>query len=138
MSNATLKRPVILVFLVVAGILSLAIAIEGIGYLRFLFRAQSPEAVAMKMARSSVRVKQALGEPLRVSSIISGNLISRGGFGNADLNIHVVGPLGRGRISEWAQENKSKWSVCSLSFKPDDSDAVISLVDEASAHCERE
>jgi len=79
-----------------------------------------------------------LGEPMRVSRIAEGRILANRGDGNADLTVQISGPLGRGKLDEWAQEENGKWQVCGLQFESSDGSTSITLVDESLTHCEPE
>jgi len=83
-------------------------------------------------------MKHLLGEPMHVSRIVKGRILSNRGEGNADLTVQIRGPLGRGKLDEWAQEENGKWHICGLEFELRGSSTGITLVDESLTHCERE
>jgi Cytochrome oxidase complex assembly protein 1 len=118
-----------------------AVTVIGLGLLwvwRFERNARAPIGVAMDVARSSARLQKAIGTPMRAEQLARGNLVGSGGFGTADLMVRIAGPNGRGTLSEWAQESAGEWHVCSLSFHPRDGGQDLTLVDDATTHCERE
>ena len=116
----------------------LLLVLAGAWILRFERQSQAPAALAVRTARSSARVKQLLGEPIRVSRIAKGHILAIRGDGNADLTVEIRGPLGRGKLHEWAQEENGKWHICGLDFESSDSATSVTLVDETLTHCERE
>jgi hypothetical protein len=120
----------------VIGLLLLVFA--GVWILRFECQSQAPVGLAARAARSSARVKQLLGEPMRVSRIAKGRILTYRGDGNADLTVQIRGPLGRGRLNEWAQEENGKWHICGLEFESSDDLTDITLVDDSMTHCDRE
>jgi hypothetical protein len=75
---------------------------------------------------------------MRVSRIARGRILADRGDGNADLTVQIRGPLGRGKLDEWAQEENGKWHICGLDFESSDGSTNIPLVDESLTHCERE
>jgi hypothetical protein len=107
-------------------------------FLSLSIRAQAPARLAASRARSSAEVRQVIGQPLNTGRFVKGYLISKGGNGNADLTIPIYGPLGRGTLLEWAQEDEGKWHICSLVFRSSDASTTTQLVSDASTHCERE
>lgn len=121
----------------ITGLLLLAILVC-IWILRFEFRAQAPLAVAARTARSSAPIQRLLGNQIHVSKVVTGDLISSGGYGNADLKIKIRGPLGEGTLYDWTQEEHGRWFICSLNFKSSDGSNAMSLKDYDAAHCERE
>jgi len=120
-----------------AGVLLLLI-LTGIWILHFERQARTPVGLAARAARGSAEIRQLLGEPLRVARFTRGTLFSNRGEGNADLILHIVGPLGRGTLYEWAQEVGGKWLICYLQFRSSNRSTNITLVDDSSTHCERE
>lgn len=118
-----------------------AVVVIGLGLMwvwRFESNARAPIGVAMQVARSSAQMQKAIGTPMRAERLARGSLVENGGDGNADLVVRIDGPKGRGALSEWAQEVDGRWQVCSLTFHPRDGGADLTLVDDATAHCERE
>jgi len=105
---------------------------------RFEARVRIPVALAKSAARNSPEMRSLLGEPLHFSRIVRGNLSSDHGDGNADLIIRVGGPLGRGALNEWAQEDNGKWHICSMVFQPSGGSSSILILDGSSNHCESE
>ena len=126
--TATIASMIVLPLLVMAGA----------WILRFEHQSRAPVALAARTARSSAKVRQMLGEPMRVSRIAEGRILANRGDGNADLTVQISGPLGRGKLDEWAQEENGKWHICGLQFESSDGSTSITLVDESLTHCERE
>ena len=119
-------------------IVLLLLVLAGAWILRFEHQSRAPVALAARTARSSAKVRQMLGEPMRVSRIAEGRILANRGDGNADLTVQISGPLGRGKLDEWAQEENGKWQVCGLQFESSDGSTSITLVDESLTHCEPE
>jgi hypothetical protein len=111
----------------VAGSIVLVLASAWIA--RFEYRLRPPVALAAKAARKSQEIRQLIGEPMHVSRIAKGRLLSNRGSGSADLTIQIRGPLGRGTLDEWAQENKGRWHICTLQFLSNGNSIPIALVD---------
>ena len=97
-----------------------------------------PVKLAVSIARGSSEVERAIGAPLRQSRFTTGNLVAKAGNGTADLTIRISGPLGNGALLEWAQEDRGQWQVCSLLFRSIHTTGDLTLVSDASTHCERE
>jgi hypothetical protein len=129
-----MSRTVLVTFMI--GLLLLVLA--GAWILRFERQSRAPVALAAQTARSSARTKQLLGEPMHVSRIAKGRILSSRGDGDADLTVQIRGPLGRGELDEWAQEENGKWHICGLGFESSGGSTRITLVDESLSHCERE
>jgi hypothetical protein len=132
----TFKRRAVQVFLALGVFLLLVIV--GFWILRFERRIRAPIALAARTVRGSSEVRHVLGSPMMVGRFVKGNLNSGNGNGNADLAIPLYGPLGRGTLLEWTQEDAGKWSICSLVFRSSDGLTSITLVEDSSTHCERE
>jgi len=124
--------------MVTSAIGSLLLVLAAVWILKFERQSRAPLALAAQTARGSARMRQLLGEPMRVSRIGHGRILANRGDGNADLTVQIRGPLGRGKLDEWAQEENGKWHICGLDFEPNDGSTRITLVDESVTHCERE
>jgi hypothetical protein len=105
---------------------------------RFEMQGRAPAALAKHAARNSPRLRNLLGEPRHFSRIVRGSLSSGHGDGNADLIIRIGGPLGRGALNEWAQEDEGEWHICSLVFQPSGRSSSILIIDGSSSHCKSE
>ncbi len=126
--NALILAPVALFPFLLVGVL-------------FAFKSSSQKRAiadpAIYMAQTSPKVEAALGLPIQPGWPVRGSVISKHGFGNADLQIPLNGSRGKGTLSEWAQQEKGKWHICSLRFSAPDG-TLLTLVDEATTHCEPE
>jgi hypothetical protein len=107
-------------------------------YLRFSINARAPARLAINEAQGAASVQRMIGEPLHSSRFIRGILLSKDGYGNADLTIPVSGSHGHGTLFEWAQEDKGKWHICSLILRPTDAVIATEIVSDTATHCERE
>ena len=116
----------------------LLLVLAGAWILRFECQSRAPVALAARTARSSARVRQLLGEPMSVSRLAQGHIFTNRGDGNADLTVQIRGPLGRGKLDEWAQEENGTWHICGLQFESSHGSTRIPLVDESLTHCEPE
>ena len=92
---------------------------------------------AIYLAQTSPKIEAILGLPIQPGWPVRGSVISKHGFGNADLGIPLNGSRSKGILSEWAQQEKGKWHICSLRFTAQDQ-TLVTLVDEATTHCEPE
>lgn len=118
--------------------LALLLSVAGTWIVRFERRAREPVRLATSVARRSAEVRHLIGEPIHVGRWAKGNLVANHGEGTADLTISIHGPLGRGTLLEWAQEDAGKWRLCSLLFRSNDVSTGTTLVSDASTHCDRE
>jgi hypothetical protein len=99
----------------------------------------TPRTMAIQMAQISPALMVALGEPLHYGRFPQAKLYGGNGEGNADMAISVSGPLGSGKLIEWAQQSNGQWRICSLVFRPDAAGARnLDIVDSAATHCETE
>lgn len=118
-----------------------AVVVIGLGLTwawRFETNARGPIGAAMQVAQGSAALRSAIGAPMRAERLARGSLVASDGNGTADLVVRIAGPHGRGALTEWAQEVKGQWHVCSLTFEPRNGGADVTLVDDAATHCERE
>jgi hypothetical protein len=133
-----MKQPKNIVPIGLAAVLALVLSIATIWIVSFQSRTREPVKLAADVARASAAVRHLIGEPMKVGRWTKGNLVADNGDGNADLTIPVYGPLGRGILLEWAQEDTGKWHLCSLLLRSNDVSTSITLVSDASTHCDRE
>ena len=103
-----------------------------------LLRNNGAVELAVRTASDSDVVAKAVGKPFRVGRFVTGNINTDAGSGNADLNIRISGPRGKGTLLEWAQENRGKWEICSLLYRPADGSADITIISDENTRCERE
>jgi hypothetical protein len=98
-----------------------------------------PRMMAIRLAQISPALTVALGEPLHFGRFPQAKLQGGKGEGNTDMAISVSGPLGSGKLIEWAQQSGGQWHICSLVFRPDAGGAhSIILVASETTHCETE
>ena len=126
--NALILAPVALFPFLLVGVL-------------FAFKSSSQKRAiadpAIYQAQTTPAVEAALGLPIQPGWPVRGRVISKHGFGNADLQIPLNGSRGKGMLSEWAQQEKGKWHICSLRFVAPNG-TLLTLVDDAATRCERE
>jgi Cytochrome oxidase complex assembly protein 1 len=106
--------------------------------LRFQKRIRAPLSMAITAAHRSTEVNQLTGAPMKAGLLANGHFVGDDLNGTADFTFQIRGPLGRGSLIEWAQEGSGRWNICSLRFRLSDNSKVITLVDDAYTHCERE
>ena len=109
--------------------------------LLFLFKRSSEKRAAadpaIYAAQSSPNVASQIGLPIEAGWSITGNILTSGNDGNADLQIPLHGSHGQGMLIEWAQRQKGRWHLCSLQFNSAIGGKVI-LVDPGNSGCEPE
>ncbi len=76
-----------------------------------ILRASEPYERAMTMAQADERVAQALGEPVRASWYLSGNIAIENGTGHAELSIPLYGPDARGTLEVVATLAADRWII---------------------------
>jgi len=107
----------------------------------FLFRQSSLKRSvadqAIYIAESSPKVAEAIGLPIQPGWPIRGRILTRAGAGNADLQIPLHGSRGQGVLSEWAQQDRGKWHICSLGFQSSNGEN-LRLVESKTSGCEPE
>jgi hypothetical protein len=107
----------------------------------FAFKSSSQKRAiadpAIYAAQTSPAVEAQLGLPIQPGWPVRGSVVSKNGYGNADLQIPLNGSKGKGILSEWAQQEKGKWHICSLDLAAPNG-SQLTLVDEATTHCEPE
>ena len=92
---------------------------------------------AIYIAESSPKVAEAIGLPIQPGWPIRGRILSKSGAGNADLQIPLRGSRSEGILNEWAQQNRGKWRICSLSFQASKGDN-LRLVESVTSACDPE
>ncbi len=110
----------------------------GFYYLGFLRQSGRPTFLALEVARESPAVTESPGGTNLKREFVTGRIISGPDYGNADLTIHVAGPIGSGTLLEWAQNGFQGWHICSLIFRTEPPRHDVVLVDDALTTCERE
>lgn len=106
--------------LAVAACLFLAFALGLTVTAEQMFRHSAVVRTAFGRANLAPCVKEQLGEPVRLGWMITGNMSESNESGEADLEVPIKGPKGKGHISLIAKKESSRWSYQSLSFYLDD------------------
>ncbi len=89
----------------VLGILSLV---------EYSFHHHTVAVQAIERAQSNPDVIQALGQPIKVGLVITGNIHMKDSNGYADLRIPIAGPNGKGIIVLYAKEISQVWQFTFL------------------------
>jgi len=79
-----------------------------------LIRNSEPFKVALQRANDSPEVAAAIGKPLKVGWMISGQINYNGTEGNAQMTIPISGPKGRGTIVISATRHANRWTFQTL------------------------
>jgi hypothetical protein len=90
-----------------------------------MMRATGAYSMAMTQAEDSPCVVQALGSPLTVEWMISGNTNENGDDGSANLSIPVHGPKGKGTLDLDARKLNGAWKIRSLVLNHDSDEIQI-------------
>jgi hypothetical protein len=69
---------------------------------------------ALATARTNPSVIKALGSPIQADRFVTGSIIKRGPFGQADLAIAISGPKGKGTIYAGASKSMGRWTFSQL------------------------
>jgi hypothetical protein len=85
---------------------------------------------ALVMAESNPAVVSALGKPIHDGFFTYGNINVSGSSGNADLEIPISGPKGKGRVYVEAKKSTGEWSFSKLIVQIDQSNERINLLNE--------
>jgi hypothetical protein len=98
----------------------------------------TPTQMAEVLVGRSPEMERSIGKPIRRGYLTSGRMISSKGNGTADISTSISGPLGSGKLFEWAQESEGHWQVCSLVFHPNSGSQTITIVPDDASRCDRE
>jgi hypothetical protein len=98
-----------------AGFLLLVLFVAGVLVLvEVAFQNSEVSKQAAAIARANPQVRQLLGEPITVGTIILGNIHINGSAGHAELAIPISGPKGKGVIHAVANERAEVWRFAFL------------------------
>lgn len=79
-----------------------------------ILKSSEPYREAMARATSSPQVTTALGTPIDDGFLVSGNVRTSGGSGQASLEIPISGPQGKARIYVDAAKSGGRWTFSIL------------------------
>lgn len=91
-------------------------------------RMSDPYKIGIERARESLEVASALGEPLEVGWLVSGNINVNGPSGSADLSVPLSGPDGTGTLFIVAEKTAGEWDFKRLEVEVDGEDTRIDLL----------
>jgi hypothetical protein len=83
---------------------------------------------ALATARTNPSVIKALGSPIQADRFVTGSIIKRGPFGEADLAIAISGPKGKGTIYARASKSMGRWTFSQLAVEIKATKEVIELI----------
>jgi len=72
---------------------------------------------SLSSAKTNPAVIEALGSPITVGFLVSGNTNVNGASGEANLSIPVAGPKGKGTIYVAATKSLGRWNYSGLIFE---------------------
>ena len=70
--------------------------------------------VALARAQANLEVQASLGTPVKAGMFLGGSINTNNGFGNANLNIPISGPRGKGTIYAVATKPAGQWIFSTL------------------------
>ena len=100
----------VLIAVFVGGILSFVVG---------MFRSSYPYQEALARARANPAVVAQLGEPIQPGALVTGSVNLSGASGDADLDIPVSGPKGKGSLYVTAHKRAGEWQFTRLVFVSD-------------------
>jgi len=98
----------LLIFLSCAGVAYLALG---------LMKKTDVYKMAMQRVQTDPRAANAFGTPIESGWFVTGNIRISGGSGNADLEIPVSGPKGKGTIYAAGVKSAGTWSLTTLKVR---------------------
>ena len=91
------------------------------------FKSSDVYKEALSRAQSDPRVVEALGTPIQAGLFVTGSLETQGISGDAQLNIPIHGPKGRGVLYAAARRENGVWNFYTLAVGVNGQDALIPL-----------
>jgi hypothetical protein len=79
---------------------------------------------ALSRARANPEVGRALGTPIDAGWMMSGHINVTNRSGDADIEIPISGPKGKGSIRAVATKSEGKWTYSRLVVQPEHGDAI--------------
>lgn len=95
-------------------------------------RSSDAYELALSEARQHPAVVEALGEPIEVGWLMSGNISVNGASGEADLSIPLEGPKGSGTLYVVADKVAGQWDFERIEVEIDATMERVSLLNDAS------
>jgi Cytochrome oxidase complex assembly protein 1 len=95
-----------------------------------MMRSSEVYTVAMQRARDNPTVVEALGTPIEPGWYLTGEMNTSGASGNANLQIPISGPNGKGDLYIEAKKNAGRWDYQTLTVDIDGREAQIDLLTE--------
>ena len=101
-------------------LLLIALFVGGIVFFVFgVIKSSDVYKTAVAQAKANPRVTDALGTPISEGIVLSGSINTSGDTGNADLNIPVSGPKGKGTIFVTANKSGGIWYYSKMNVHVD-------------------
>jgi Cytochrome oxidase complex assembly protein 1 len=97
------------------------------------FRTSYPYQVAVQRATESPEVAAAIGKPLHIGWLISGNASFKGSEADANFSIPISGPNGAGHIVVAGKKRANHWTLDVLEVDVGGRDQPIQLLESAPA-----
>ena len=114
---------VVAMLLILGAMVSLVLGIFG------MIKSSGAYEQAMARARSSMEVRQALGEPVEDTWYLTGTVHVNGPSGNANLAIPLHGPKAKGILFVEATKSSNQWKFRVLTLSVDGTGERINLLD---------
>ena len=89
---------------------------------------------AIYAAQTSPALEAQIGIPIEPGWPVRGSVVTKGGNGNAYLEIPISGPQGRGVLTQWSLQKYGTWRLCALHFHPKEG-ATLEIVSPANTGC---
>jgi hypothetical protein len=86
-----------------------------------------PKRDALAAAQASPAVKQALGEPMQLGFMMSGQININNDRGHADVSFPIHGPRGKGRVHVVGEMTGDRWTYSVLEAQIDGQPAPVDL-----------
>ena len=83
---------------------------------------------AMARAQENQLVREQIGEPIEAGRLFSGRLVNNGSSGDADLEIPIHGPRGKGVVHAVAEKSDGVWNFTRLEVRIEGHAELIDLL----------
>ncbi len=106
----------------------IALFVGGIVFFVFgVLKSSDVYKTAVAQAKANPRVTAALGTPISEGTVLSGSINTSGDTGNANLNIPISGPKGKGTIFVTASKSGGIWYYSKMNVHVDGTGEEIDI-----------
>jgi len=99
-------------------LLLILLSCAGVAYLALgLMKKSEVYKMAMRRVQTDPRAAKAFGAPIESGWLVTGNIRISGSSGNADLQIPISGPKGKGTIYAAGVKSAGTWRLTSLKVR---------------------